>query len=267
SLSRAASRARAWHASSVAMVSPSPVRTRPRALITQSRASALAQLPPPSSCACAPSLDTPKPARFRPCACTPQSCALVRAPSLSACSRASSPLARLLPTFDAPALFSRSPARPRVPSTPVSRSPIARPCTPAVPRVSPTPAACLPPAHDRASLASNISALRLCLTPRPFDLLRASPHDARHTPDNRFSSIPLSLDSIGSPDGHGSQPSNPMQSPARHIQPSSIPRLPLLRNSECHSRFFLVHGPQHWLAFCAFVLRRLLIRHFLAFNS
>ncbi|CAA0832546.1 Unknown protein, partial [Striga hermonthica] len=77
---------------------------------------------------------------------------------------------------------------------------------------------------------------------RSFGHPRASWHDARHTPDNRSSSILWSLAPVGSPDGHGSHPSNPMQSPALQIHPSSIRLLPPFRATILRTPLFLAQG-------------------------
>ncbi|CAA0840497.1 Unknown protein, partial [Striga hermonthica] len=88
---------------------------------------------------------------FRPRACAPRSRASVRAPSPPACSRASSPT----PKPPSPT------AHPTAPAPRGLQSPIVHPRTSAVPCVLPTPASCLPPAHDNASLTSNILVPRL----------------------------------------------------------------------------------------------------------
>ncbi|CAA0840598.1 Unknown protein, partial [Striga hermonthica] len=203
--------------------SPSPVRTRslfassPLVLPARpARPSPAAPRVPPTP---SPSPATPMPSRIR---CPPKSLVLAR-----------------------PALSASSPPRPRA-----SRPPSALQSPMAHPAASAALHAVMPP---NANASQSTSAA--CSHPRTpvvvfVTLSRASRPDARPTPDSRSSSTPLPTDSVGSPGGHGSHPSNPIQSPARQIQPSFILLLPPFRTTILRTRLFLAHGlHQHFSSF------------------
>ncbi|CAA0810465.1 Unknown protein, partial [Striga hermonthica] len=153
-----------------------------------------------------------------------------------------------------------------LPASPAPSPASSHACAPAFPRPSrlrPS-SACAPCAHPvfpvtlppsaNASQSTSV-ACSPTVHPRtpscPFDHLRASRHNAR----SLLVLAPLSsTDSKCSPDGHGSQPSNPIQSPARQIQPSSILCLPLLRASIFQTHLFLAQGLHQNFPFLSFAL-------------
>ncbi|CAA0819800.1 Unknown protein, partial [Striga hermonthica] len=142
---------------------------------------------------------------------------------------ASSPIARLLRTPPATVLFAPCSRAPCVaPNTPTPIRSRSSPKSPNTGRVLLTFVAGSSAAHPRT-----LGAARVSCSIQP----RASWADARHSLISRSpSSSLLSFVSIGS--GHGSHPSNPLQSPAHHIQPSSTLCLSLLRASIFQSRLF-----------------------------
>ncbi|CAA0806309.1 Unknown protein, partial [Striga hermonthica] len=97
--------ARASHASSAAIASPSPAGTRLRAPASHSRANARSQQSPPSSRACTPT--TPKPARLRP----PPASALQSRPSACvACSSLAPRACASVPAMPTPTWLQLPPA-------------------------------------------------------------------------------------------------------------------------------------------------------------
>ncbi|CAA0829981.1 Unknown protein, partial [Striga hermonthica] len=121
--------------------------------------------------------------------------------------------------------------------------------------------------------ASKSSFMHPCVSSAALVLIscsRASSPDARHSPPSRAPSTPFSPIAFErTPDGHGSQPSNLAQSPARHTHPSSSLCLPRLLASEHHARLFLEQGLHQQLESLAFALRFLrarLVLRFLGFR-
>ncbi|CAA0825704.1 Unknown protein, partial [Striga hermonthica] len=224
------------HESYSSAVSASCARSSYARAVT--RASSLSR----PACACAPPSRTPTPPRIGSLALVAYSRAVARLLLLLPASRASSPLPRVSRTSLVPAPLALPSRALRVAlSAPAPRSPTVRSRAPVTLRVPPTTVACLSTAHPIASIASDTW---------PNTYSRASRPDARPTPDSLSSSTLLPSSSVGSPVGHGSHPSIPMQSPTLQIQPSSILLVPPLRATVLRTRLFLEQGlHQHFSSF------------------